>query len=69
MYVCLCKGITDTQIKNAIYDGATTVGKLRKQLGVTGQCGKCSTMTKQIVEETLSLTNNGHPAKMFYAAC
>lgn len=54
MYVCLCKGVTDNQIKNAIYDGATSVGALRKCLGVTSQCGKCGTTTREILQETLA---------------
>lgn len=53
MYVCLCKGITDSQIKDAVYSGATDLRAVRKQLGVMSQCGKCGIMTKQIVEETL----------------
>lgn len=53
MYVCLCKGITDRQIKAAIDNGANSIGQLRKSLGVASQCGKCSTMTREILQETL----------------
>lgn len=53
MYVCLCKGITDHQIKAAVYEGATSIGRLRRTLGVASQCGKCSCLTKEIVQETL----------------
>lgn len=67
MFVCLCKGITDHQIKSAIYDGATSVGLLRKSLGVSSQCGKCSNLTHEILQETLQepLDLNGVP--QFYA--
>lgn len=68
MYVCLCKGITDSQIKDAIYNGATSVNQLRKQLGVASQCGKCTSMTKQIVQDTLSLTNASNHQDLFYSA-
>jgi bacterioferritin-associated ferredoxin len=51
MYVCLCKGITDRQIKAAIDDGARSLGKLRKALGVASQCGKCSDMTRELLQE------------------
>ena len=54
MYVCLCKGITDHQIKAAIEDGATSMGKLRKALDVAGQCGKCGVMTREILQDTLA---------------
>lgn len=67
MYVCVCKGITDRQIKAAIDNGANSLGQLRKALGVASQCGKCSAMTREILEETLNETPiiNGLP--QFYA--
>jgi bacterioferritin-associated ferredoxin len=68
MYVCLCKGITDSQIKDAIYDGATSVRQLRKKLGVASQCGKCTSMTQQIVHDTLSLTSDNNHQDLYYAA-
>lgn len=51
MYVCLCKGITDRQIKAAINDGAHSMSQLRKALGVASQCGKCGIATKEILME------------------
>jgi bacterioferritin-associated ferredoxin len=52
MYVCLCKGITDTQIRSAIQDGATSFKDVRKTLGVASQCGKCGIMTREILRES-----------------
>lgn len=66
MYVCICRGITDTQITEAVAGGATNLGKVRKALGVAGQCGKCSSLAQEIIDETLqmhSATNNS----LFYA--
>ncbi len=51
MYVCLCKGITDRQIKAAIDNGASSIGQLRKALGVASQCGKCSATTRELLQE------------------
>jgi bacterioferritin-associated ferredoxin len=67
MYVCVCKGITDRQIKAAIADGASSLGQLRKALGVATQCGKCSVMTREILDEARNEipTINGLP--QFYA--
>ncbi|WP_346837013.1 bacterioferritin-associated ferredoxin [Microbulbifer sp. SAOS-129_SWC] len=53
MYVCICKGITDGQIKEAIYDGSTSVKALRRHLGVSSQCGRCAELTQEIIEETM----------------
>lgn len=55
MYVCLCKGITDTQIKDAIIEnGFTRLSQLNKELGICGQCGKCAKETKRIMQECRS---------------
>ncbi|GAA5315604.1 MAG: bacterioferritin-associated ferredoxin [Candidatus Pelagadaptatus aseana] len=67
MYVCLCKGITDNQIKDAVFGGASNLREVRKQLGVMSQCGKCGIMTKQIVEETLSDRSVEEQSNLFYA--
>ncbi len=53
MYVCICKAVTDREIRNAVQDGARTVRALRKQLGCTGQCGKCKQQVREIRDETL----------------
>ncbi len=65
MYVCICKGITDTQIRAAVEDGANSLRELRNTLGVASQCGKCSILTREIVRESLSdLADN---EQLFYA--
>ncbi len=67
MYVCLCKGITDDHIRDAVYGGATTLRQVRKQLGAMTQCGKCAMLTKEIVEETLDQQNLESEEPLFYA--
>jgi len=54
MYVCICKAVTDREIREAVQEGATTVRSLRKQLGCTGQCGKCKQQVREIRDETLA---------------
>lgn len=68
MYVCLCKGITDDQIKDAIYGGATSLRDVRQQLGVMTQCGKCGVFTKQLLEETLSMASVPADDSLYFAA-
>lgn len=67
MYVCVCKGITDRQIKAAIDDGANSLRSLRKALGVASQCGKCSVMTREILDEALNDTPMINGLPQFYA--
>lgn len=41
MYVCLCSGITDKQIHQALESGCDSLRDLRRELGVGSRCGKC----------------------------
>ena len=65
MYVCICKGITDTQIRAAVQDGASSVRDVRNSLGVASQCGKCGSLTRDIVRESLDNLENSE--QLFYA--
>ena len=66
MYVCLCKGITDTQIRTAIEEGANSFREVRNTLGVGSQCGKCGSATRKILREARQ--DNNHTQEFFYAA-
>lgn len=54
MYVCLCQGITDRQIREAVGEGAVTMRKLRLELGVASCCGRCAPHAKQVLDEARS---------------
>jgi bacterioferritin-associated ferredoxin len=66
MYVCVCKGITDTQIRAAVQDGASSIRDVRKALGVASQCGKCGILARDIVRESLD-SLPGAEQELFYA--
>ena len=51
MYVCLCKGVTESQVNKAIKGGCCNKAGLRKKLGVGSVCGKCVPMAKEMLEE------------------
>lgn len=51
MYVCLCKAVTEKQIRRAKAAGIDTVDDLRDTLGVTGGCGSCTDMVESILSE------------------
>ena len=65
MYVCICKGITDTQIRAAVQDGASSVSAVHSSLGVASQCGKCGILAKEIVRESLDDMMDNE--QLFYA--
>ncbi len=54
MYICICKAVTEREIRCAVEDGARTVRALRKELGCTGQCGKCKPQVKEIRDDVLA---------------
>lgn len=53
MYICICHGVTDNKIKEAINDGAHTMKSLTHELKVGSQCGKCTCCTKKILNKQL----------------
>ena len=54
MYVCLCVGVTDGQIRDAIYEGYCSYKEVRAATNVGTQCGKCACLAKEVVRETLT---------------
>ncbi|NOX69220.1 MAG: hypothetical protein GXP15_08545 [Gammaproteobacteria bacterium] len=54
MYICLCKAITDKQIRRAAADGVDNLYELRQTLGVASVCGTCADMANAILQETNS---------------
>lgn len=53
MFVCICKGITDSQIRDAVEQGAESIADVREQLGTSTQCGRCVSAVKEVVQMSL----------------
>ncbi|HTQ73164.1 MAG TPA: bacterioferritin-associated ferredoxin [Burkholderiales bacterium] len=51
MYVCLCNGVTDRDIREAVSRGARSVKDLRRELGVASDCGKCAGCAREVLSE------------------
>ena len=67
MYVCLCKGITDGQIRAAVADGAANLKQVSHRLGVARQCGKCACLAKSVID-TARDNPSSLPASGWYSA-
>lgn len=65
MYVCICKGITDRQIRSAVADGAGNLSQVSRELGVASQCGKCACLAKDVIQEAQDANAD---SDLFYAA-
>lgn len=63
MYVCVCKGVTDHQIRQQVSDGARSWREVREATGCATQCGKCAcvgkSVTRDAVEEARCEANVG----------
>ncbi|BBL35693.1 hypothetical protein Nstercoris_01968 [Nitrosomonas stercoris] len=53
MYICVCKGVTERDIREAVRQGAVRMRDLRSCLGVTGQCGTCACYAKSALDKAL----------------
>ncbi|HUK10314.1 MAG TPA: (2Fe-2S)-binding protein [Stellaceae bacterium] len=51
MYVCLCNGFTDRQVRTLAATAQGSVACVYRALGVRPQCGKCVPIVKGIVRE------------------
>lgn len=55
MYVCVCKAVTEHQVRQAVSNGAQSLKDLRRELGVSSDCGQCAACARQCLAEM-----NGH---------
>ncbi|MEL0084008.1 MAG: (2Fe-2S)-binding protein [Gammaproteobacteria bacterium] len=53
MYVCICKAVTDKAIRAAVLEGTRTLDGLHKELGCSGQCGRCEPHVLEIRDEVI----------------
>lgn len=57
MYVCLCAGISDTTIKQAIHAGCHTLKAIKEVTGAMSQCCGCCGCCKEILQAVLEEKN------------
>jgi bacterioferritin-associated ferredoxin len=51
MYVCVCRAVSDSKIRQAVEQGACTMRALKDQLGVGSVCGRCVPEARQLINE------------------
>lgn len=51
MFICICNGVTEGQIQQAVAQGASSVRELNQQLSVASCCGKCVSATRQLIDQ------------------
>ncbi|MGB5102071.1 MAG: (2Fe-2S)-binding protein [Steroidobacteraceae bacterium] len=53
MYVCVCHGISDQRLTQAIQEGARSFEQLQACTGVATCCGACEPCARQVLDERL----------------
>lgn len=51
MYICVCNGVTDREVRECVRNGACSLGDLASMLGVGAGCGRCSECAAEVLEE------------------
>jgi bacterioferritin-associated ferredoxin len=52
MYVCICHGVTDHDIRRAAADGVGSLTELTMRTGVASNCGSCADLAREILAES-----------------
>lgn len=53
MYVCVCMAVTESEVRDAIEQGATTVQGVTRACRAGGDCGACQGMIATMIEDHL----------------
>ena len=50
MIVCVCRGVSESQVEAVVTSGARTVDQVSRACGAGSDCGACRFMVAEIVE-------------------
>ena len=62
MIVCVCRRVTDHQIRQAAADGAVSLECLQFELGVATQCGRCADCASDVLCQARAARGEPHVA-------
>lgn len=51
MIICICKRVSDREIRRLVDEGATSLADIRRETELGTQCGKCACETRRMVRE------------------
>ncbi len=66
MFVCICLGVTDSEIVSAIHDGHDSVSAINRELGAAGCCGSCMSSIEALIDLHNDCDTGTEP--LFFAA-
>jgi bacterioferritin-associated ferredoxin len=50
VYICLCNGFTDRQVRRSTETGSVSVSQVYKALGCQPKCGKCVPIVRDMLK-------------------
>jgi len=50
MYVCICKEVTDSQLRQSVEAGVQSVREVSRCTGLGSQCGKCVCFARERID-------------------
>ena len=56
MYVCVCHGISDRRLREAVASGARSFEDVQACTGVATNCGACEHTARSVIEEHVDNT-------------
>jgi bacterioferritin-associated ferredoxin len=68
MYVCICNGVTDRQIREAATSGVRSVAELTMRTGCGATCGTCLETAAGILDAHAPERRKAFPVPMLDAA-
>lgn len=57
MYICICQGVTEKDIQNAVKQGVCSMERLTESTGISTQCGCCTSHACRALEEAIKEGN------------
>lgn len=61
MYVCVCRAVTDRQIRQAAAEGVCSLRELQQRTGLGTGCGRCLPEARQQLMQALSQAARSAP--------
>lgn len=68
MIVCVCRQVSDRQIRQAVANGAESLECLQFELGVATQCGRCAECATGVLCDARAAANCPQPVTVHRAA-
>jgi bacterioferritin-associated ferredoxin len=61
MYICVCHGISEKRLDQAIREGARSFEQLQSCTGVATCCGACEPSARQMLDQQVLASNPSSP--------